>query len=131
MKPASAPLIVALLALQRHGQGVNGATVTLSVPLIWLAEQGNLNNVVCTGIDGIFVLGFPIVQYYYLAYDVADNTVTFVDLQLSDETKAFLYGNELGGINPPSSGYNYHDVPTMSSLMVVIGILLLSFQSIF
>ena len=112
--------------------GVNGTTITLSLPLLWLAEQIKLGNVECTGPEGIFVLGFPIFQYYYVAYDMADNKVIFVDLQLSDETKAFIDGPELGGINPnaPSAGYNRH-IPSTISLTVAMGVLLLAFQFIF
>ena len=108
--------------------GVNGATITLSLPLLWLAEQRKLGNVECTGTEGIFVLGFPIFQYYYVAYDMADNEIIFVDLQLSDETKAFI--DDGGGAFSLSSGY-HHRVPTTSSLMVAMGVLLLAFQCIF
>ena len=114
-------------------EGVNGTTVTLSLPLLWLAEQTRLGYVKCTGITGDFILGFPIFQYYYLAYDMSDNTVAFVDLPLSDETKAFIDGPELGGLGVvpprPSSGCRHH-VPTMSSLMMAIGVLLLAFPNI-
>ena len=129
-------------------EGVNGTTTTLSLPLLWLAEQtGLVGNVKCTGPGGNFVLGFPIFQFYYLAYDMEDNTITFVDLQLSDETKAFLYdyppelgGANVGGVYPstptptptPSSGF-YHRMPTTtaSNLMTVLGALLFAFQCIF
>ena len=109
--------------------GVNGTTITLSLPLLWLAEQIKLGNVECTGPGGIFVLGFPIFQYYYVAYDMADNKVIFVDLQLSDETKAFIDGPEVNSLFPPSTGYRYH-VPTKRSLMAATGVLLLAFQCI-
>ena len=110
--------------------GVNGTTITLSLPLLWLAEQIKLGYVTCTGPGGIFVLGFPIFQYYYVAYDMADNRVIFVDLQLSDETKAFIDGPELHSIFPSSAGYRYH-VPTKRSLMAATGVLLLAFQCMF
>ena len=110
--------------------GVNGTTITLSLPLLWLAEQIKLGYVKCTGTTGDFILGFPIFQYYYVAYDMADNKVIFVDLQLSDETKAFIDGPELGGVNPPSAGYNRH-IPSTISLTVAMGVLLLAFQCIF
>ena len=110
--------------------GVNGTTITLSLPLLWLAEQRMLGNVQCTGTTGDFILGFPIFQYYYIAYDMADNKVIFVDLQLSDETKAFIDGPELGGIEPPSTGYNRH-VPSTIKLTVAMSVLLLAFQCIF
>ena len=51
-------------------EGVNGTTITLSLPLLWLTEQFLFGHVVCTGTSGIFMLGFPIFQYYYLAYDM-------------------------------------------------------------
>jgi len=105
--------------------GVNGTTITLSLPLLWLTEQIMFGNVVCTGAAGEFLLGFPIFQYYYLAYDMADNTITFVDLHLSDENEAFIDGPEHGGILPPSSGYHYY-FSTTSSFMMAIGILLLA-----
>jgi len=73
-------------------QGVNGSTVTLSLPLFWVWEQIiAFRNVICTGTSGVFVLGLPIYQYYYLVYDMGNNTVTFVDLPLSNETEAFFY----------------------------------------
>ena len=56
---------------------------------------GMLGAVVCREISSS---GFPIFQYYYLAYNMGDSTVTFVDLQLSNETEAFINGPELGGI---------------------------------
>ena len=111
-------------------EGVNGTNITLSLPLIWLAEQTEKKNVVCTGTTGNFVLGFPIFQYYYVAYVMADNTIAFVDLPLSDETKEFINGPEYGGVFPPSSGYHHH-VPTASNLMMAVGILLFAFQSTF
>ena len=108
-------------------EGVNGATVTLALPLLWLKEQLGMKNVVCTGSTGDFILGFPIFQYYYLVYDMTKNRVTFVDLPLSNETEAFIDGPELGGLN---SGYRHH-VPTTSSSMAAMGVLLLAFQCIF
>ena len=102
-------------------EGVSGSIITLSLPLHWLAEQ--VGYVRCGGLSGNFVLGFPIFQYYYLAYNMGDSTVTFVDLQLSNETEAFINGPELGGINEISSGY----LLSMSSVMT-IGFLLLAFQ---
>ena len=115
-------------------EGVNGTTTTLSLPLLWLAEQtGLVGNVKCTGPGGNFVLGFPIFQFYYLAYDMEDNTITFVDLQLSDETKAFLYYDkpvpEYGGSCSPSSGYRHHVLST-SNLIAAMGVLLLAFLNI-
>lgn len=86
-------------------EGVNGTTVTLSLPLIWLSEQYFFGNVVCTGTTGQFTLGFPIFQYYYLAYDMGSGTVTFVDLPQSNDTTAFIDGTELGGTNESSSGH--------------------------
>lgn len=70
--------------------GVNNSTITLSFPLLWLAEQIRLKRVKCSGLSGYFIPGLPIFQYYYLAYDRGKNTVTFVDLQLSKETETFI-----------------------------------------
>ena len=114
-------------------EGVNGTTVTLSLPLVWLKIMLQLGNVKCTGITGDFILGFPIFQYYYLAYDMEDNTVTFVDLQLPDDFYEPLPVPEYGGsCSPrPSSGY-YHRMPTTSNyLMAAMGVLLLAFQCMF
>eukprot|EP00986_Skeletonema_menzelii_P014912 scaffold10578_cov158-Skeletonema_menzelii.AAC.5 len=62
-------------------------------------------------------------------HGMAENRVTFVDLPLSNETKAFVDGPELGGLNP---GYRHHvHVPTTSSVMVVMSVLLLAFQCTF
>ena len=86
-------------------EGVNGNTITLSLPLLWVAEQYFMGSLVCSGTSGDFILGFPIFQHYYLAYDMGSKTVTFVDLPLSNETEAFINGPELGGTNEsPSSG---------------------------
>ncbi|KAL7452445.1 hypothetical protein ACHAWC_004168 [Mediolabrus comicus] len=73
--------------------------ITLSFPLLWLAEQYVLGHVKCTGPTGSFVLGLPITQYYYTVYDTGKDTVSFVELNLSNETQAFLDGPELGGLN--------------------------------
>jgi len=70
--------------------GVNGENVTLALPLLWLVEQYMNGNVQCVGESGKFVLGFPIFQYYYLVFDMGNNTVIFVDLELSNETKNFI-----------------------------------------
>jgi hypothetical protein len=73
--------------------------ITLSFPLLWLREQLGLSYVHCTGTEGDFALGLPITQYYYTVYDMGKDTVSFVELNLSNETQAFLYGPELGGVN--------------------------------
>jgi len=77
-------------------EGVNGSTITLPLPLLWLAEQ-------IAGTSGDFALGLPIFHYYYLVYDMENSTVTFVDLQLSNETEAFIHGPELGGVSEPNT----------------------------
>ena len=60
----------------------------------------------CTGTSGNLVLEFPIFQYYYLVYDMTDETTTFVNLELSEETEDFIEGPELGGADSePSAGY--------------------------
>jgi hypothetical protein len=106
-------------------EGVHGSTVTLSLPLLWVSEQIVLGNFICSGTSGKFILGFPIFQYYYLVYNMGNKTVTFVDLRLSNETEAFVYGPELGGTNKPRSGY----LRSTSSLMTIgIGFLLLAIQ---
>ena len=108
-------------------EGVSGSIITLSLPLHWLAEQGALGYVKCSGLSGNFVLGFPIFQYYYLAYNMENNTVTFVDLQLSNETEAFVNGPELGGANETSPGCRL----LSTSSVMTIGFLLLASQYIF
>ena len=77
--------------------------ITLSFPLLWLAEQYVLGHVQCTSTTGSFVLGLPIRQFYYSVYDMGNKTVSFVELNLSNETQAFLGGQELGGLNPPKN----------------------------
>jgi len=84
--------------------GVNGSTVTLSLPLLWLVEQAPSGRVQCTGTSGDFILGFPLFQYYYHAYDMGSKTITFVDLPLSNETEASADGPALDGTNESSSG---------------------------
>ena len=108
-------------------EGIDGETVTLSLPLLWLREQLELGNVVCTGSTGNFLLGLPIFQYYYLVFDMADNRVTFVDLQLSDEAKAFIDGPEYGGMN---SGYRHHVLSTRSLVAAAMCVLLFAFPNI-
>jgi len=83
---------------------LDGGASTLSLPLLWLKEQVALGYVECTETSGDFVLGLPISQYYYIAYDMGNKTVTFVDLELSDETESFIDGPELGG-SGLSAGY--------------------------
>mmetsp|Transcript_12116 Transcript_12116/g.18694 ORF Transcript_12116/g.18694 Transcript_12116/m.18694 type:complete len:503 (-) Transcript_12116:107-1615(-) len=115
--------------------GKHGNTITLSLPLVWLAEQAVTDRLFCSGTSGDFILGFPTFQHYYIAYDMKSKTVTFVDLPLSNETEAFINGPELGGINEspssgttesPSSGNHVHS--TIGFLAV--GSLLLAFQYI-
>jgi len=111
-------------------EGVNGSTITLSLPLLWLKEQAEseLNTFVCSGTSGAFILGFPIFQYYYLAYYMGSKTITFVDLPLSNETEALINGPELGGINEsPSSGTteshssgNFVDLPPSNETEALI-----------
>jgi len=104
-------------------EGANSSTVTLSLPLLWLVEQMNLNRVRCSGASGDFILGFPIFQYYYLAFDMESKTITFVDLQLSNEIEAFLGGTKLGGNKESSSGTiepssGYHACSTNSLIAI-------------
>ena len=80
--------------------GADGKDITLSFPLLWLAEQIALGHVRCTG---RIVLGLPIRQYYYTVYDMGKNTISFVELNLSNETQAFIDGPELGGFIPPKN----------------------------
>ena len=87
--------------------------ITLSFPLLWLREQMALDYVACTGTTGDFVLGLPITQYYYTVYDMGNDTVSFVELNLSNETKFFIDGPELGGSptpQPTSMGCFRHTV---------------------
>ena len=83
--------------------GADGKDITLSFPLLWLAEQIALGHVLCTGTTGRLVLGLPIRQYYYTVYDMGNKTVSFVELNLSNATKAFIDGPELGGLYPPKN----------------------------
>lgn len=105
-------------------EGVNGNNVTLSLPLFWLAEQMDAEekNVQCTGTSGAFVLGFPIFQYYYLVYDMGNNTVTFVDLQLSDETEDFIFTYDQA-----NTGCLY-PVSASASMMTVTGLLFMLYN---
>jgi len=91
--------------------GKHGNTITLSLPLLWLKEQYVAGSLVCSGTSGEFILGFPIFQYYYLAYDMKSNTVTFIDLPLSNETEAFINGPELGGTTESPSSGNFVNLP--------------------
>jgi hypothetical protein len=87
--------------------------ITLSFPLLWLREQLALGHVVCQGTTGNFALGLPTTQYYYTVYDMGKDTVSFVELNLSNETQAFIDGPELGGSptpQPTSKGCFRHTV---------------------
>ena len=87
-------------------QGVDGNNVTLALPLIWVAEQLDMGLFQCTGTSGNLVLGFHTFQCYYLVYDMIDETTTFDNLELSEETEDFIEGPELGGADPePSAEY--------------------------
>lgn len=77
---------------------------TLSFPLLWLREQLGLGRVRCTGTKGAFHLGLPITQYYYTVYDMGNHTVSFVELNLSNETKTFIDGPEIGGTATDGDG---------------------------
>ena len=69
--------------------------------------------------SGNFVLGLPISQYYYLAFEMANKTVTFVDLELSDETENFIDGPELGGTGSTSEGYLLYQAFTTGMFLLV------------
>jgi len=96
--------------------GVDGENVTLSLPLLWLVEQYLNGHVQCVGESGSFVLGFPIFQYYYLVYDMGNNTVIFVDLELSNETESFI---DNGGYASTSAGYLPYQALTTGILVLV------------
>jgi hypothetical protein len=95
--------------------GVNGENVTLALPLLWLVEQYLNGHVQCVGESGSFVLGFPIFQYYYLVFDMGNNTVIFVDLELSNETESFI---DSGGYASTSAGYLPYQALTTSILVL-------------
>jgi hypothetical protein len=100
--------------------------ITLSFPLLWLAEQYFLGYVSCTGPTGSFALGLPITQYYYTVYDMGNKTVSFVELNLSNEIKAFIDGPELGGTvtRPADNAGCYHQTIGLSLLMFVMSVFL-------
>jgi hypothetical protein len=116
-------------------EGVNGSTITLPLPLLWLAEQ-------IAGTSGDFALGLPIFHYYYLVYDMENSTVTFVDLQLSKKTEAFIHGPELGGVSEPNTNSDSSTSSDSSTgsrrtgspstiTFVTVGLLLLACKYIF
>ena len=96
---------------------LDGGNVTLSLPLLWLWEQIALGHASCTGTSGSFVLGLPISQYYYLVYNMGNNTVVFVDLELSNdnETESFI---DSGGTSSTSAGYLLYQALTASILVL-------------
>jgi len=65
-------------------EGVDGGVVTLELPIPFLLKEYQSGEWIrCTG--GVndtrgFAIGMPIFQYYYLAHDMGNKTVTFVDL---------------------------------------------------
>jgi len=95
--------------------GTEGGNVTLTLPLLWLGEQYMNGKVNCVGESGSFILGFPIFQYYYLVYDMGNNTVVFVDLELSNETERFI---DSGGYAPTSAGYLLYQALTTGILVL-------------
>ena len=99
--------------------GADGGNITLSLPLLWLVEQAAFSNLLCTGTSGSFTLGLPISQYYYLAYDMGNKTVTFVELELSNETEAFI--DDLITIN---AGNLLYQVYTTSILVLVVSFII-------
>jgi len=108
-------------------EGVDGDTVILSIPMVFMSEQLNSGRVHCTNATGHFALGLPILQYYYLVHDMQGGTVTFVDLQLSNETEDFIEGPELGGKASQASCN-----PTSTSVFLMTsGLLMLVSQYIF
>ena len=97
--------------------GADRGNITLSLPLLWLVEQIALGHLQCTGTSGSFVLGLPISQYYYLVYNMGNNTVVFVDLELSNdnETESFI---DSGGTSSTSAGYLLYQALTTSILVL-------------
>ena len=95
--------------------GTGGGNVTLTLPLLWLVEQYVNGQVKCVGESGSFILGFPIFQYYYLVYDMGNNTVVFVDLELSNETESFI---DSGGYATTSAGYLRYQAFTTGILVL-------------
>jgi hypothetical protein len=97
--------------------GADGDDITLSFPLDWLAEQLSLGYFKCTGTTGGFKLGLPIHQYYYTVYDMdtGNDTVSFVELNLSNETQAFIDGPELGGVTAAAAAKTISPTPQPTS----------------
>jgi len=116
--PTNPDELKALGSLYIDLDGADGGNVTLELPLLWVKEQSALlGHVECTGLSGNFVLGLPISQYYYLAFEMANKTVTFVNLTLSDETENFIDGPELGGAASTSAGYLLYQAFTTGILV--------------
>ena len=100
--------------------GADGGTVALDLPLIWLMEQLAERKVECTG--GDFLLGFPTFQYYYTVFNMGDNTVTFVDLQLSDAAEEFIKegGGLLSDDSTTSSSFSLLQTTGLGRMMGVL-----------
>ena len=77
-------------------EGIDGTPITLTFPFSFIFNEINDGWVKCTGLDGNFVLGFPVYGYYYLAHDMAGNTLTFVDLPQNSETSGTEPGRLFG-----------------------------------
>ena len=119
--PSDVDELKALGSLYIDLDGADGGIVTLELPLLWVAEQIALDHIRCVGESGSlsFILGLPISQYYYLAYDMGNETVTFVDLELSDETENFIDGPQLGGAASTSAGYLLYQAFTTGMFLLV------------
>jgi len=89
----------------------DGGLFTLSLPFDWIIEQAGQGRVRClteedVETDHLVVLGLPITQFYYTVYDMANNTVTFVDLRQSNATEDSMVGDVVSPIDDKSNeGY--------------------------
>jgi len=59
-------------------------TVTLMLPLDFLVTEKSRGFVDCTPSEKMITLGMPIFQYYYIAFDATNSSITFVD-RISDK----------------------------------------------
>ena len=80
-------------------EGTDGSPITLTFPLSFVVSEVKAGWVLCNGLNGDFTLGFPVFSYYYLVYNMANNTLIFVDLPPADTPPASKATHTIGGSN--------------------------------
>jgi hypothetical protein len=84
------------------------APVVLDIPIDWFLDEYNRGFASCSGVDGEIVLGFPILEFYYIVYDADHDTLTFLDLRklaiADDDVRS---NSSAAESNPPDDGPSF------------------------